>query len=280
MQSSSEKRRFPALRAGLWQGVVAMALLGGGNLSAQDASVKRLNESPRHHEWVGVEHGDRTVQCFVVFPEVEKEVPAVLILHENRGLTDWVRGVADRIAEAGYVAVAPDLLSGMGSDGGKTSDFPDQDAARNALYKLPPEQVTADLQAVADYAVKLPACSGKLAVAGFCWGGSQAFRFATHRDKLTAAFVFYGTAPTDPEPLKKIRCAVYGFYGGNDARVTSTVETTAKQMKAADKKFEAVVYDGAGHAFMRSSEEADSDDPNRKARDAAWKRWLTLLERM
>lgn len=279
MQSNPGRRRFLAWRVLVLTGILVVAVLTSA-LLAQDASQKRLNESPRHHEWVGVQHDDRTVQCFVVYPEVEEKVPAVLIIHENRGLTDWVRGVADRIAEAGYIAIAPDLLSEMGPDGGKTSDFPDQDAARNALYRLPPEQVTADLQAVADYAVKLPASNGKLAVAGFCWGGSQTFRFATNRDKLAAAFVFYGTAPTDLDQLEKIQSPVYGFYGGNDARVTSTVDKTAEQMKQAGKTYEPVIYDGAGHAFMRSGEEAEPDNANRQARDAAWKRWLNLLEKL
>ncbi len=279
MRSNSARDSFLLSRLCLFAGAIAIAGVGG-DLLAQDASLRRLNESPRHHEWVGVKHDDRTVQCFVVFPEVSEKVPAVLIIHENRGLKDWVRGVADQIAEAGYIAIAPDLLSGMGPGGGKTSDFPDQDAARNAIYELPPEQVTADLQAVADYAVKLPACNGKLAVGGFCWGGSQTFRFATNRDKLAAAFVFYGTAPSDPEQLARIRCPVYGFYGQNDARVTSTVEATAKQMKAAEKTYEPVTYDGAGHGFMRSGEGADPDNANRKSRDAAWKRWLGLLKKI
>lgn len=279
MRSNSVKGAFLLPRLCLFAGLIAIAG-GAGGLLAQDASLKRLNESPRHHEWVSVEHGDRTVQCFVVFPEVQEKVPVVLIIHENRGLTDWVRGVADQIAEAGYIAVAPDLLSGMGPGGGKTSDFPDQDAARNAIYELPPDQVTADLQAVADYAVKLPACNAKLAVGGFCWGGSQTFRFATNRDKLASAFVFYGTAPSGPEQLTKIHCPVYGFYGENDARVTSTVEATAERMKAAGKEYEPVTYDGAGHGFMRSGEGADPDNPNRQARDAAWKRWLHLLKKI
>lgn len=257
--------------------IAVLMCLPAGSVLGQDSAVDRLNESPRHHEWVGVEHGDRTVQTFVVYPEVADKAMAVLIIHENRGLIDWVRGVADRIAEAGYIALAPDLLSGMGPDGGKTSDFANTNAARDALYALPPEQVTADLQAVADYATTLPAANGELAVAGFCWGGSQSFRFATNRADLAAAFVFYGTAPTDPNALARIECPVYGFYGGSDARVTSTVEGTAEQMTQAGKTYEPVTYEGAGHAFMRSGEDAEADSPNRKALDAAWRRWLEVL---
>ncbi len=248
------------------------------NAKAQEASVQRLNESPRHHEWVEVTYDNRTVQSFMVYPEVSEKVPVVLLIHENRGLTDWVRGLADQVAEAGYIAIAPDLLSGMGPDGGKTSDFPNSNAARDALYQLSQEQVTADLKAVADYARTISAATGELAVAGFCWGGSQTFRFATSYSDLEAACVFYGTAPEGMEALNNINCPVYGFYGGDDARVTSTIDATGERMQQAGKTYEPVVYDGAGHGFMRSGEGAPQDDPNRQARDRAWQRWMNLLE--
>jgi carboxymethylenebutenolidase len=148
--------------------------------AAQDFAKDRLNKSPRHHEWVVVKNGNRDVHCFVVFPEVKNKATAVLVIHENKGLTDWVRSVADQLAEAGYVAIAPDMLSGLGPKGGKTSDFPSVDAATKALYTLQPNQVTGDLNAAADYVLKLPAVNGKLAVAGFCWGGGQTFRVATN----------------------------------------------------------------------------------------------------
>lgn len=242
----------------------------------EDSSVKRLNESPRHHEWVEVKRGERTIHAFVVYPEVSKDVPAVIVIHENRGLNDWARSLADQLAEAGVIAVAPDLLSGHGPDSGKTSDFPDSNAARDALYELDPEAVMADLDAVADFAGELDGANGTVAVAGFCWGGSKSFEFATERKDLAAAFVFYGTGP-DGESLETIRAPVYGFYGGNDARVTSTVEKTAEQMKTAGKVYEPVVYADAGHGFMRSGEAPDASEANRKARKNAWKRWRDLL---
>jgi len=200
-----------------------------------------------------------------------------VIIHENRGLTDWVRSVADRVAAAGYNAIAPDLLSGSGPGDGKTSDFPDSDAAREAIYKLPQDQVTSDLHAVSDYVSSLPAANGKVAVAGFCWGGSQAFRFATDRKDLSAAFVFYGTGPDTMGAVKRITAPVYGFYGGDDARVNQTVPMTAELMKEAGKKFTTVTFEGAGHAFMRLGEEPDSSKANRNAMEQAWERWLSLL---
>lgn len=247
---------------------------------AQDWARARLEKSPRHQEWVEVKHGDRVVHAFLVFPEVKGKVPAIVVIHENRGLSDWVRSVADQLAEAGYIAIAPDLLSGMAPNGGKTSDFPDSDAAREGIYKLSPDQVTADLNAVAGYVAKLPAANGKVAVAGFCWGGSQSFRFATNRASLAAAYVFYGTAPDSTEALSRIRFPVYGFYGGNDARVDATIPKTRELMKAAGKTYEPVVYEGAGHGFMRSGEEPGASGANKKAREDAWRRWKKLLQNL
>ncbi len=246
----------------------------------QDQVLKRLNESPRHHEWVNIKYENRVVQVFLVFPEVKEKATAVLVIHENRGLTDWVRGVADQLAEVGYIAIAPDLLSGMGPGGGKTSDFADRNAARDGLYKLSPEQVTTDLNATFGYASNLEACNGKVAVAGFCWGGSQTFRFATNNSDLKAAFVFYGRRPKEKEALEKIKCPVYGFYGGNDARVNATIPETVELMKAAGKTYDPVTYEGAGHGFMRAGEEPDASEANKKARAEGWGRWKELLKKI
>jgi carboxymethylenebutenolidase len=152
----------------------ACMVLAMGRADAQSADpVKEaLDKSPRHHEWIDVESKDgRKVRCFVVFPEVSGKAAAVLVIHENKGLTDWVRLVADRIAEKGYVAIAPDLLSGTGPGGGNTDSYASVDAATQGIYKLNDEQVTADLDAAAGYVTKLDASSGKLACMGFCWGG-------------------------------------------------------------------------------------------------------------
>jgi carboxymethylenebutenolidase len=257
-----------------------MVLIGSllaSNAPAQDWAKARLEKSPRHLEWVKVKAGDREVKCFVAYPEVSGKATAVLVIHEIFGLTDWVRGVADQLAEAGYIAIAPDLLSGTAPGGGGTAELGSGDAVRNAISSLPPDQITADLNAVKDYVSKLPAANGKVAVGGFCWGGSQTFRYATNNKDLVGAFAFYGTGPTDEEAIKRIHCPVYGFYGGNDARVTSTVEKSSEMMKKAGKTYEPVTYEGAGHGFMRAGEAPDANEPNKKAREAAWKRWKELL---
>jgi carboxymethylenebutenolidase len=144
---------------------------------------------------------------------------------------------------------------------------------------LPAEQVTADLNAAEDYAAKIPACNGKVVAAGFCWGGGQSFSFATDNKDLKAAFVFYGMPP-DAGDMAKINCPVYGFYAGNDARITATVPTATAQMKSAGKTYEPVTYDGAGHGFMRAGEAPGANDANKKARDAAFQRTIELLKKI
>ena len=158
----------------------------------------------------------------------------------------------------------------------KPADFPGSDAARQAIRKLTPEGVTADLNAVYEYVKKLPAANGKVAVAGFCWGGGQSFRYATNQPGLAAAFVFYGPPPA--EGLANIKAPVYGFYGGDDARITATVPKSSEDMKAAAKSYDPVTYEGAGHGFMRSGMQPDASEPNKKAREQSWERWLKVLK--
>jgi carboxymethylenebutenolidase len=254
----------------------AISVVAQGN---QDWAVARLEKSPRHGEWVDVKNGSRTVHCWVVYPEVKDKASAVLVIHEIFGLTPWARNAADEVAAAGYIAVAPDLLSGYGPNGGGSKAFKSTDDAIAAIHDLPPEQITGDLNAAADYAKALPAANGKLMVAGFCWGGGETFRYACNRPDLKAAFVFYGTPPPAAD-MKKIQCPVYGFYGGKDARVSSTIPTAEKEMKAAGKFYQPVVYKGAGHGFMRAGEQPDAESGNTRAHDESWKRLKNLLENL
>lgn len=260
--------------------LACIGLLFTVNIQAQDWAKARLEKSPRHLEWVKIKQGEREVNSFIAFPEVKEKAPAVILIHEIFGLTDWVRGVADQLAEQGYIAIAPDLLSGTAPGGGGTAELGGGDAVRKAISSLQPSQITADLDAVAAYVTKLPACNGKIVVAGFCWGGAQSFRFATHASQLGAAFVFYGTPPNDTHSLSAIHCPVYGFYAGNDARVTATVPDTEEMMKKEGKQYQPVTYEGAGHGFMRAGEAPDAKPADKQARDASWKRWLELLKKL
>jgi len=247
------------------------------------------------------------VNSFVVYPEVKNKATAVVVIHEIFGMSDWVQSLTDQLAEAGYIAIAPDLLSGMGPNGGGTSSL-DRNGVGQAIRDLPPDQITADLNAVADYVSKLPASNGKVVVTGYCWGGSQSFRFATNRPSLKAAFVFYGSAPAgadnapDKTVLAKISAPVYGFYAGNDARINATLPATTTAMTELKKTYDPVTYEGAGHGFMRAGDAPEPTAPaatgnkeaddkatadyqkaltaykgNKKARDEAWARWKKIL---
>ena len=244
------------------------------SLPAQDWAKARLDASPRHREYITLQHGGRSVQALVVYPEVKTKAPVVILIHEIFGLSDWAKEMADELAGQGFIVIAPDLLSGFGPNGGGSSEFASQDANIKAVSGLDPGVVLADLDAAADYGKHLPAASGKIAVVGFCWGGGKSFAFAAHRRDLSAAFVFYGPGPAD---VSAITAPVYGFYAGNDARVGATVPQTVIDMKAAGKTYEPVTYDGAGHGFMRAGETPDADAANSAARAQGFRRLVTLL---
>ena len=245
--------------------------------TAQDFALEQLENSPRHHEWIELGINDRTLYNFVAYPEVSENVPVVIVIHENRGLTDWVRSFADQIAEAGYIAIAPDLLSGFDDDHARTSDFASSDAARDALYRLDPDQIINDLIAVQNYSGMLSSSNGQVVVAGFCWGGSQTFRFATYTEGIEASLVFYGSPPDEDEPYQYINAPVYGFYGGNDQRINATIPATEERMERFENQFEYVIYEGAGHAYMRSGDSPDASPENREARDKSWERLKEIL---
>jgi len=255
---------------------LGLTLFFAVSLFGQDWARERLEKSPRHREWVTVKHDGRSVETFVVYPERKDKAPVIVVIHEIFGMSDWVQEAADEFAAAGYIAIAPDLLSGMAPNGGRTSDFP-AGGVGPAIGKLPPDQITADLNAVADYGIKLPAATGKLFVTGFCWGGGQTFRFSTNRKDVAASMVFYGPPPAK-DALAKITAPVYGFYGGNDARINATIPDTTEQMKAASKTYQPTIYEGAGHGFMRAGEQPDATEANKKARDEAWTRLKAIMK--
>jgi carboxymethylenebutenolidase len=251
-------------------------------LFAQDWAKQKLEKSTRHREWVTLKHDGRSVEAYIAYPEVAKKAPVVLVIHEIFGLSDWAQLVTDEFAAAGYVAIAPDLLSGKGPNGGGTRTM-DQSAVMQAIRDLPQGQINGDFNAAADYALKQPAADAKLFVAGFCYGGGQSFLYATNRPDLKAAFVFYGTPPPD-DSLSRIKAPIYGFYGGNDARVTMTVEPTKTKMAAAGKTYDPVIFEGAGHGFMRGGEDPTSTAATHaadvKARDESWARMKAALAKL
>jgi carboxymethylenebutenolidase len=251
--------------------LVVMAVFGlsVSSAAAQDWAKEKLGKSPRHGEYVDIKAGKRTVQAFVAYPEVAHKATTVLVVYEIFGLTDWAKLAVDEFAAAGYIAIAPDFLSGGGNTG----------EARQAVSRLPEEQVMTDLDAAFKYAKSLPASNGKVVVAGFCWGGGMAFSYAAHRKDLSAAFVFYGRPP-EQRHISELHCPVYGFYAEKDARITLTVDQTKKFAENAAKKYEPVIYRGAGHGFMRMGEQPGPLADNAKARNEAWRRLKEILPRV
>jgi carboxymethylenebutenolidase len=286
--------------------IATIAALTGScavSCSAQAWARAALDKSPRHGEFVTLpEANGRKLQVWVVYPQVKAKAPVVVMIHEIFGLSDWAEEMADDLAGAGYIVVEPDLLSGLGpgtapaapaagmdsmapsgtgaayvpAQPGGTSGFPDRNSVVRAVSSLPDTQVLADLDTVADYGKKLPSANGKLYVAGFCWGGGKSFLFATQRSDLSAAFVFYGPPPS-AVAMKNITAPVYGFYAGNDARITATIPQAETDMKAAGKTYDPVTYDGAGHGFMRGGEAPDADAADSAARAQGFRRLVTLL---
>lgn len=240
---------------------------------AQDWAKAQVEKSPRHRETVTLKHDGRSVDAFVVYPEAKGKTPVIVVIHEIFGLSDWVQEAADEFAAAGYIAIAPDLLSGMGPNGGGTKSFTGgQTEVGGAIGKLPPDQITADLNAAADYALKLPSSNGKLYSTGFCWGGGQTFRFATNRSDLQAIFSFYGGPPAAAD-MARIKANVYGFYAGQDSRIGAMIPKATEDMKAAGKFYEPVTYDGAQHGFMRFGDDSsDTNAANKTAHDKAWEK--------
>jgi carboxymethylenebutenolidase len=244
-------------------------------LPPDEANAKAaLEKSPRHREWVDVKSPgrDKALKCYVAYPERKENAPVVVVIHEIFGETDWIKGVADQLAAEGFIAIAPDLLTGMGKNAGDTDSFGSREEAMKAVRDLKADRVMNDLDAVREFALKLPAANGKSACIGFCWGGTQSFAYAIHQPKLDAAVVYYGTKPEGAN-AKSINAPVMGFYGGDDARVTSTVQPTTEAMKSAGKTYMPNIYEGAGHGFLRQQ-----DGKNGKNMEAAEKAWPATIE--
>lgn len=246
--------------------------------SGQEAA-QRLQSSPRHGEWIMIPAGGRdSVRAWVVYPEVREPAPVVVVIHEIFGLTPWIRAVTDQLAAEGFIAVAPDLLTGKDVERDEIG-HPERESAVRAIRALEPGEVHRRLQAVSRWGTDLPAATDRYGVVGFCWGGSTSFAHATRDPELDAAVVFYGSSP-EAAALHDVRAPVLGLYGGDDERVNSTVPRADSVLSALGRTYETRTYDGAGHGFLRQQE--GRDGANRAATQEAWPetiRWFrTHLE--
>jgi carboxymethylenebutenolidase len=235
-----------------------------------------LEKSPRHGEYVDVKlpAGGTPIRTWIAYPERKDKAGVVILIHEIYGLSDWLRGVADQLAREGFIAVVPDLISGMGPNGGGTASAASRDDVVALVRAVTPETAIARLNAVRDYAVHLPSANGKSATLGFCWGGGKSFAYAAAQPALDAAVVFYGPPP-EPTDLARIKAPVLGHYGGDDARITTTIAPTEAEMKKLGKTYEPHIYEGAGHGFLRAQE--DREGANLKATQQAWPRTVAFL---
>ena len=237
-----------------------------------DKAKAALESSPRHGEWVDI----KGIRTWIVYPERKDKAPVVIIIHEIYGLSDWIRGVADQLAKDGFIAVAPDLISGKGPGGGGTDSAGSRDDVVKLVTAMPQDEVNERLNLVRDHAKSLPASTGRIATIGFCWGGARSFAYAAAWPDLSAAVVYYGTSP-DSKMLEAIKAPVLGLYGGDDARVNSTIEAADKELKRLGRSFEQEIYAGAGHGFLRAQE--DREGNNMKAARAAWPRMIAFLRK-
>ena len=232
----------------------------------------RLTSSPRHAEWVTVPSptgapGD-SVRAWLVYPERRTNAPVVVVIHEIFGLTPWIRSVADQLAADGFIAIAPDLLTGRVPT--NVTNLPDsatEAAARAAIQGLNRDVVQQQLGAVARYAMALPAATRKYGVVGFCWGGSTSFAHAVAAPTLGASVVYYGGSPPSAQ-LASVRAPVLGLYGGNDQRVNATIPAADSAMKAMGKTYVTHIDPGAGHGFLR--QQTGANGANLEATRQAW----------
>ena len=233
---------------------------------SQDTAEKALADSPRHQEYVKIVAPgmDVPLNVFAVYPEREDKAPVILVIHEIFGMTDWVNSVADHLASQGFIALAPDLITGMEGN------------PMGLIRGLSKEQIVERLDAVRDYALTIPAANGKVASIGFCWGGSSSFLYATAQEHLDAAIVCYGSAPSKEE-LAKIEAPVLGNYGEMDARVNVTIDPAKEEMDRLGKVFEYGIFDNAGHGFLRAQEGREGS--NLAATQQAWPRIIEFLRK-
>lgn len=217
-----------------------------------DNARARLEASPRHREWVMIPTGGAdSVGAWVVYPERSDKAPVVVVVHEIFGLGTWIESIADQLAAEGYIAIAPDLLTGKHKPA--PADSISVDSAIVMIRQLDPAEVDRQLSAVARYGMALPAALPRYGIIGFCWGGSTVFQYTTQAPDLSAAVVYYGAAPR-PERVASIHAPVLGLYGGKDARVDATIPPADSAMRALGKTFDPHVFPGAGHGFLRAQD--------------------------
>ena len=249
----------------------------GDNNGAQ--AIEQLKSSPRHGEWVDIKGSDGTpIKAFVVYPERKEKAPVVVVIHEIFGLSDWIRGVADQLAKEGFIAIAPDFLSGRGPNKGGSQELGSQGSVQE-IRNVTPDDTVRILNDVRTYALALPAANGKVAAMGFCWGGGTTFTYALRQPALNAGVSYYGPMPGDAAVYTSAKVPVLGLYGANDARVNANIETAKTGMANAKAPYEPHIFEGAGHGFLRQQAGNQNAPGNLKATEEGWRLTLDFLRK-
>jgi carboxymethylenebutenolidase len=249
----------------------------GDNKNA--VAVDQLKSSPRHVDWVDIKAtSGAPIKSFVVYPERKDKAPVVIVIQEIYGLTDWIRGVADQLAKEGFIAIAPDFMSGMGPNHGGSAELGEQGSTKE-IGTLTDDDKVRILNDVRAYALTIPSANGKLGTVGFCWGGGTSFLYALRQPALNAAVSYYGPMSADPATYAKAKAPVLGLYGGNDNRVNANIETATAEMAKAKAVYEPHIFDGAGHGFLRQQGGSEQAPGNMKATEQAWPLTIEFLKK-
>jgi carboxymethylenebutenolidase len=224
-------------------------------------------------EFVDIAMGGVKLHTWVEYPDGDGKAPMIIVMQHGPGMDDWQRALADQLALQGFIAIAPDLHSGLGPNGGNYDSFGGTDEVMRATARVNPDEQQARYKAAYEWGKKLARWNGKVASIGFCMGGGNSFRFAVENPELAAAVVYYGATPKKDQ-LSKVKAPVLAFYGEDDARVTAAAEPTAADMKEFGKSFEYHIYPHATHGFLEFQDLAGN--PN--ATSDSWSRTIVFLK--
>jgi carboxymethylenebutenolidase len=249
----------------------------GDNNAAQ--ALEQLKSSPRKSERVDIKssNGGAPIKSFVVYPDRRDKAPVVIVIHEIFGLSDWIRGVTDQLAKEGFIAIAPDFLSGMGPNKGGSQELGSQGSTQ-AIRNVTDDDKLRILNDVRAHALTMPAANGKIGTVGFCWGGGTSFLYALKQPALNAAVSYYGPMPSDPAAFATAKAPILGLYGGNDSRVNSNIELAKTELAKAKASYAPHIFEGAGHGFLRQQAGGEQAPGNMKATEQAWPLTIEFLK--
>ena len=224
-------------------------------------AAKTVAQSPRKASWIDIPMSTGTkLHTWIVYPQNVTRAPVVLVFQPGPGMdmgeppvkgggANWLRAIADQLASEGFIAVLPDLTSGLGPNGGNFDSFEFPDDSARAINRISHAEVLTRIRVARDYAMKLPMANGKLGATGFCMGGGLAWEAAAEIEGVNASVVFYGTPPTEPV-MARVKAPVAAFFGANDLGLAPRVAPATADMKRLGKSFTVEVYPEATHVFL------------------------------